>query len=318
MKIALLTAAAALTAAAFAAALMPVSALAKSESAPATANATANAIEAAAPERFTVETIGDGPREAILIPGLTSTRSVWQGQTETLTKAGYRVHLVQVNGFGGTAPGANAQGPVMPALVSDLARYIETRGLGRVRIVGHSMGGFAAINLALDRPDLVEAIMVVDALPFFSVLMGVDDAEAARPRAEAMRAMSAALVGKDIPAPDCAAPSGLARGMAKTPAAQCVVDTDAASADPAVRGNLMYDLMTTDLRPRLPDLKVPVTMLYPIDPPTVTAEAAEAIYPVQFRGTPAITFVPVEGARHFIMLDQPAATNAALAAFLAG
>lgn len=273
--------------------------------------------EAPAPERFTVETLGEGPRDAILIPGLTSTRRVWQGQTDTLMKAGYRVHLVQVNGIGGTAPGANALGPVMPALVSDLARYIETRGLGRVRIVGHSMGGFAALNLALDRPDLVSAIMIVDAVPFFSVLMGVDDPEAARPRAEALREMSAALAGKAVPAPDCASPSGLARGMAKTPAAQCVVDTDAASADPAVRGNLMYDLMTTDLRPRLPDLTVPVTMLYPIDPPTVTAEAAASIYPVQYRGTPAIAFVPVEGARHFIMLDQPAATNAALAAFLA-
>lgn len=301
-----------LAAAALTTALVPAPAFAATE--PATAPA---ATEAAVSERFTVETLGEGLRDAILIPRLTSTRGVWQGQTETLIDAGYRVHLVQVNGFGGTAPGANAQGPVMPALVGDLARYIETRGLGRVRIIGHSMGGFAALNLALDRPDLVEAVMVVDALPFFSVLMGVEDADAARPRAEAMRAMSAAMAGKDLPAPDCASPSPLAQGMAKTPAAQCVVDTDAARADPAVRGNLMYDLMTTDLRPRLPELTVPVTMLYPIDPPTVTAEAAQAIYPVQFRGTPAIKFVPVEGARHFIMLDQPAATNAALAAFLA-
>lgn len=304
MKIALIAAAA------FTAALMPAHALAMSE--------TLMVAEDAAFERFTVEILGDGARDAILIPGLLSPRSVWEGQTDTLLAAGYRVHLVQVNGFGGTGAGKNAQGPVLPFLVRDLARYIEAGALREVHIIGHSMGGFTALNLALDRPDLVEAIMIVDSLPFFSILMGMQDAEAAKAQAAALRDMMAAQAAIALPPPDCTSPSAQARGMAKAPEAQCKVDRYTANADLAVGGNLMFDIMTTDLRRRLPELKVPVTMLYPVDPPALTAEAAQAIYPVQYKGTPDITFVPVTGARHFIMLDQPVATNAALQAFLAG
>ncbi|MCM8557903.1 alpha/beta fold hydrolase [Sphingomicrobium sediminis] len=272
--------------------------------------------EDATPDRFSVEVLGEGDEDVILIPGLLSPRSVWEGQVDTLLASGARVHLVQVDGFGDTDPGKNAEGPVLPFLVSDIAKYIETNGLGTARIVGHSMGGFTALNLALDKPWLVEEIMIVDSLPFFSVLMGMETPEAAEGMAAGMRDMMVAQASMDLPAPDCDAPSMQAQSMAVTKAAQCKVDAYTASADLAVGGNLMYDIMTTDLRPRLAELEVPVTMLYPIAEP-LSAEMAAGIYPVQYEGTPDITFVPVEGARHFIMLDQPDQMNAALLAFLA-
>ncbi|NCP19661.1 MAG: alpha/beta hydrolase [Erythrobacter sp.] len=298
------------TAVAFAALTVPLYA-------PAQAQPQTSAAEAEAPARFSVEVVGEGARDAILIPGLLSPRSVWDGQIETLTGAGYRVHLVQVNGFGGTDAGANAQGPVLPLLVDGLASYIEDNGLTDVHVVGHSMGGFTALNLALDHPEIVDEIMIVDSLPFFSVLMGMDSADAAEPQANQMRSMMVAQAGMDMPAPDCEHPSMQAQGMAKTPAAQCKVDQYSAQADLKVGAQLMYEIMTTDLRPRLSTLKVPVTMLYPVDPPMVSAEMAQGIYPVQYAAAPDVTFVPVEGSRHFIMLDQPDAMNAALAAFAA-
>jgi pimeloyl-ACP methyl ester carboxylesterase len=311
MKPALLTAACALAALG-----APVGAL-SAQPAPETDPETT----AAAPEsealRFTVETIGEGARDVILIPGLMSPREVWRGQVDTLVAAGARVHLVEIAGFGGSDPGANVEGPVLPVLVEALARHIETQGREKVRLVGHSMGGFTALALALDRPDLVEEIMIVDSLPFFPVIMGMDSVEAARPQAAALRDMMVSQAGMDLPRPDCANPSAQARGMAKDPQAQCQVDRWAAGSDFRVGGHLMHDLMTTDLRPRLPELAVPVTMLYPVDPPAVTREAAAAIYPVQYAGTPDIAFVPVEGARHFLMLDRPEAMNAALARFVA-
>lgn len=277
----------------------------------------ANSTDVAGEQRFSVEVVGEGNRDAILIPGLLSPRSVWDGQIETLTKAGYRVHLVQVNGFGGTAAGANAQGPVLPLLVEGLASYVEANGLTDVHVVGHSMGGFTALTLALDHPELVDEIMIVDSLPFFSILMGRSNADAARSQAAQMRSVMVAQAAMDLPAPDCERPSMQAQGMAKTPAAQCKVDQYSAQADLRVGGQLMYEIMTTDLRPRLGELKVPVTMLYPVDPPTISAEMAENIYPVQYAGAPDVTFVPIEGSLHFIMLDQPDAMNAALADFIA-
>ena len=299
--------------AALAALTTPIAAFALNETLP----AAAAEAEGEAPARFSVEVVGEGERDAILIPGLLSPRSVWDGQIETLTKAGYRVHLVQVNGFGGTEAGANAQGPVLPVLLKDLAHYIEANELKDVHVVGHSMGGFTALNLALDRPELVDEIMIVDSLPFFSVLMGMQTPEAAKGQAEQMRSMMVAQAAMDLPAPDCDTPAMQAQGMAKSPEAQCKVDLYTATADARVGGQLMYEIMTTDLRPRLSELKVPVTMLYPVDPPMVSAEMAKNLYPVQYAAAPDVSFVPVEGARHFIMLDQPEAMNTALAKFAA-
>lgn len=298
------------TAAALAAITTPIAALALNEAQPAAVAHTQ------APARFSVEMVGEGSHDAILIPGLLSPRSVWDGQIETLTRAGYRVHLVQVNGFGGTDAGANSEGPVLPHLVHGIAAYIEANGLTDAKVIGHSMGGFTALNLALDRPELVDEIMIVDSLLFFSVLMGMETIEAARPQAAQMRSMMVAQAAMDLPPPDCDPPSMQAQGMAKSPEAQCKVDQYSANADLRVGGNLMYDIMTTDLRPRLGKLKVPVTMLYPVDPPMVSAQMAEGIYPVQYAGAPDVTFVPIQGARHFIMLDQPDAMNTALGAFL--
>lgn len=52
-----------------------------------------------------------------------------------------------------------------PALAADVARLVETRLGGRAAVIGHSMGGKAAMMLALERPELVERLVVVDIAP---------------------------------------------------------------------------------------------------------------------------------------------------------
>ena len=51
-----------------------------------------------------------------------------------------------------------------PDLAADLAEVIETAG-GRADVLGHSMGGKAAMALALSRPDLVDRLIVADIAP---------------------------------------------------------------------------------------------------------------------------------------------------------
>ena len=51
-----------------------------------------------------------------------------------------------------------------PALAGDLAQVIEAHG-GVVDIVGHSMGGKAAMVLALTRPALIRRLVVLDIAP---------------------------------------------------------------------------------------------------------------------------------------------------------
>jgi esterase len=51
------------------------------------------------------------------------------------------------------------------AMADDVAAFIAARGLGTAALVGHSMGGKAAMVLALTAPHLVERLVVVDIAP---------------------------------------------------------------------------------------------------------------------------------------------------------
>jgi pimeloyl-ACP methyl ester carboxylesterase len=69
----------------------------------------------AQPTRFSVIVEGSGP-DLILIPGLTSSRGVWDQAVASLGGR-YRVHRIQVAGFGGEPAGGNAEGPVLAPLL---------------------------------------------------------------------------------------------------------------------------------------------------------------------------------------------------------
>ena len=134
-------------------------------SAPSSASATA---EERLPH-ISVQSVGKGS-PVVLIPGLSSPRAVWDGIAPKLAQD-HKVILVQVNGFAGDDPGANLEPGVLAGIVDDLHGYVASHHLGRVRVIGHSMGGLAALMFAKAHPDQVEQVMVVDALPFFAVLM---------------------------------------------------------------------------------------------------------------------------------------------------
>ncbi len=273
-----------------------------------------------AANRFSVTVVGAGP-DVILIPGLSSPRAVWAATAERL-KATHRVHLVQVKGFGEPA-GANASGPVLAPFVADLATYISANRIDRPAVVGHSMGGLAALMLAADHPGLAGKLLVVDALPFIGPLFGASSVAAIRPQADQMRAMliaNAAKVTPDFTAPDCpatlpapAAPRGT---MTNGGVGTCLVRYGAMASDLRVVAQAMHDDMVTDLGPRLGAIKVPVTMLYPQDDRLLTAEAAAKIYGDAYAGLPAARLVQIPGSYHFIMQDQPSLFAAALDAFL--
>ena len=85
--------------------------------------------------------------------------------------AGRRVVAVDLRGHGQSPVPAGGYRPHDYAL--DLAELIEALDLGPVVAVGHSMGGQIVVRLALDRPDLVRAVVAID--PAY----GADEVEAA-------------------------------------------------------------------------------------------------------------------------------------------
>jgi esterase len=76
--------------------------------------------------------------------------------------AGRRVILVDMRNHG-ASPWADAMD--YPAQAGDLADAVERLAGGRALVLGHSMGGKAAMALALTRPELVAGLIVADIAP---------------------------------------------------------------------------------------------------------------------------------------------------------
>lgn len=272
--------------------------------------------------RITVLDEGTGP-DVVLIPGLSTPRAVWE-PTAARLKGTYRLHLVQIRGFGDEA-GINAEGPVLEPMMADVADYIEDCITGRGRaapaIIGHSMGGLTGLMIAAWRPGDVGRLMIVDAVPFIGTLFDpAATAASVKPQAAQMAAMMRAQHGQPKPEGPVTdpGPAGMAGRMSNTPAGRIAVAGWMREADMRVTAQVFHDVMITDLRPELAKVTAPVTLLYAQDEGTLTAEQARAAFEPQYAGV--ATFFPqmVRGSRHFIMLDQPDAFAVAVDKFLAG
>jgi pimeloyl-ACP methyl ester carboxylesterase len=270
-----------------------------------------NAIAEPVPDRITVTVRRSGP-DVLLIPGLTCSSAVWDATAKRL-EGHYRLHLVQVAGFAGSPPRANAKGPILQPTVSALDAYIKTSKLNKPAVIGHSMGGLMGMTIALQHPEDTGKLMIVDSLPFFSVLMGAKDAAAAEAQAAAMRDTILTETQEDYAQGE----RQFLRFLVKSPEGLKAATQWAIASDKAVVARATYELMTTDLRPKLREIKTPITMLYPWDPASGFAQAAtDRLYEGNFAPLPNKTLVRIPNSFHFIMLDQPEAFAAQVDAFL--
>src|SRR5205814_6185646 len=112
--------------------------------------------------------------------------AVWDATVRHL-EGHYRLHIVQVAGFAGAPARANAQGPVVQPTLDALDVYIKTNKLKSPKVIGHSLGGLMGMMLAVQHPEDVDKLMIVDSLPFFSILFGATNTATAAPPAAAMR-----------------------------------------------------------------------------------------------------------------------------------
>jgi pimeloyl-ACP methyl ester carboxylesterase len=267
--------------------------------------------------RFTVVDAGTvGRPDVVLIPGLTSSRAVWDGEVKLLAP-NFRLHLVQVNGFAGQPAGANATGPMLPPLVEELHGYVSSLlVVGHLRpiVVGHSLGGLLAMMLAEKYPLDMRKLVIVDSLPWYGALFGADGSVATiQPRVAAMRDM---LEKQIDPATRKAGADMTANMLALDPDGRKVVAQNSVDSDAHVMAEAMYEDAVTDLRGDVAKIKTPTLMLYPFDPAMGDPAKVDALYQGAFKPMPNVTLVRVDGSRHFIMFDQPAKFDEALEAFL--
>ena len=189
------------------------------------------------------------------------------------------------------------------ALAADLARTIEDEGArGPVDLLGHSMGGKAAMVLALTRPELLRRLVVADIAPvayahsqshLIDAMRGVDLSRVAR-RSEAAEQLAQV--------PDDGTRSFLLQSL------------DAA----AGRWTLNLDALDA----RMPDIVGFPDVSGRFDGPTLFLAGADSDYVRPGHRATIASFFPrarvvrIPGAGHWLHAQKPRETEAAIRAFL--
>lgn len=264
-------------------------------------------------DRISVVTRGSGP-DVILIPGLASHRDVWSDAAETLDDR-YRLHLVQVSGFAGAPAGANAQGPVMGPVADEIARYIAAAGLERPTVIGHSMGGSIGMLLAARHPNRVGRVMIVDMTPYVGAAFAGPSAtpESVRAYADQLRTK---ILGEPIDSPSGTLQQMFAT-MTRSEAKGALLRQGVQQSDRQTVANAFHEVIVTDLRPELPRIIVPMTVLYVVPPNVPMAPAQfDAVMRSVYANAPLVKLIRIDESYHFIQFDQPSRFVAEVDAFM--
>lgn len=103
---------------------------------------------------------GDGP-PLILLHGLFGSLENLGGISRRLQDQ-WQIHALDQRNHG-SSPHTNTMD--YPAMADDVLAYMDARGLDKAAILGHSMGGKTAMQVALRAPERVERIIVADIAP---------------------------------------------------------------------------------------------------------------------------------------------------------
>lgn len=97
----------------------------------------------------------------ILMHGIFSSLQTWDGWVETL-RQDHRVITLDMPGYGLTGAPEDLDDFTTDQMVSTVARFIDTLGLGRVSIAGNSLGGFIGASYAARYPGNVNKLILID------------------------------------------------------------------------------------------------------------------------------------------------------------
>lgn len=235
----------------------------------------------------------------VLVHGLGSSARDWQAQVLVLATS-YRVLTYDVRGHGRTS---KPRGPYTVAqFADDLAMLLEHLGHRPAHVVGISMGGMIAFQLAVDHPELVRSLTIVNSGPaLVPRTLGEHVAIWTRRALAKLRgpaAMGAMLAPRLFPSPEQEA---LRREFIARWAEN---DKDAYYA-------ALNAIIGWSVADRVGSLHMPVLVLASDHDYTPVA-AKEAFLPL----IPGATLKVIPDARHAVPVERPEAFNAALLEFL--
>ena len=116
---------------------------------------------------FDVTRSGKGTKSIIFIPGFSCSGEVWN-ETKSKYEKDFNCYTLTMAGFAGSEPQTNV---TFKNWETGIANYIKEYHIEKPILIGHSMGGGLALAIASDYPELIDKIVVVDALPCLAALM---------------------------------------------------------------------------------------------------------------------------------------------------
>jgi len=112
---------------------------------------------------------GKGSETILMIHGLGSYLPAWKKNIGELSKH-YRVIAVDLPGYGKSSKDPHSG--LMTFYAGIIAEFIQELELGPVNLAGHSMGGQISMVLALEKPELVKRLILVDPAGFEAFTAG--------------------------------------------------------------------------------------------------------------------------------------------------
>ncbi|MEJ2212335.1 MAG: alpha/beta fold hydrolase [Anaerolineae bacterium] len=234
-----------------------------------------------------------------LIHGLGSSARDWEYQVPFFARD-YRVVALDVRGHGRSdkPPGPYS----VPLFARDVAGLLEGIGATPAHVCGISMGGMIAFQLAVDRPDLVRSLVVVNSVPDMVVRtlgqrLAVWQRMIIAPLL-GMKKMAEVLGGRLFPK--------LEQGELRAEFVKRWEENDPRAYREALRAIVGWSVSD-----RLSDIECPALVVSGDE--DYTPLEVKAAY---VNRMPRAELVVIEDSRHGTPVDQPEAFNEAVAAFL--
>jgi len=250
-----------------------------------------------------VRVIGQG-KPMIFLHGYGCSGDVWNTLADRLIDK-IQCHIVYLPGFAET-PGFQTDS-YMTDVKEKIASYIKQQNLDRPIIIGHSLGGFLALFLACEYPNLVGPIIDLDGLAYTPAIID--------PKADVKSQLSVAtqyFKFDDIP---LGTPNPRTEEEIKPYVLSMTNHADKADllvewtkkSDQRILNQSMYDLFTIDLRNEIEKIDSHILVLgtwVGYKSYGVSKESSLKSYQEQFRKAAHCTIKISQAGRHFLMWDD--------------
>jgi len=237
----------------------------------------------------------------LLLHGLGANGSSWILQIPALVDAGYHVIAPDIRGFGqSTYPGGKVR---ISDLAADMVRLLDHLKTSPARVVGISLGGTVALQIALDAPAQVKSLVLVNT---FASL---------RPKSLevwiyfALRFLLVHTLG--LPVQARAVANRIFPGADQDVLRQELIK-QICQADPNGYRAVMRALAVFNVAKRLGEIQIPTQIITSKDDTTVPCDVQLELV----HGLPAAEHILIPDAGHAAIVDQPELFNCHLLEFL--